>query len=436
MSWQALRRWGTTTCAVGIVLLAVACGGSGGKGGQIVWIEGTPPPELAGAGAVLITAPIQPDPALPETAAPDEGQPETAADTQTPAPTQPVLVEQPADVASGATMTPNQRLDLQPNELGLIPVLMYHDIRKEEPEVDDGYTRSVADFKADLQALYDLDYYVVPLRDIVANEIAAPPGKHPVALTFDDGTAGHFRYLDQPEGSLTIDPNSAVGVLEEFFTAHPDFGRGGYFAVPPTTCFDWEASGAEPDQTPYCGQKLKWLLDNGYEVGNHTRDHADLLDLDDETFMEKVGEGWIGLQEAHPEARPDILALPFGNYPDSEKRPHQRRLLREGFTYKGIEITIAGALMVGANPAFSPASTEWDPLYIARIRAYDGELGSTEWLQTLSDNPEQLYTSDGDPGTITVPALVSSALGDVNRAGVEADGKIVLEYDPTTGATA
>lgn len=330
-------------------------------------------------------------------------------------------------------MSAAERLAAQPNELGLIPVLMYHAITKAEPTTDDGYTRSVAQFEADLQTLYDRGYYVVPLGDVVANRIAAPAGKHPVVLTFDDGTAGHFRYLVNADGTVAIDPDSAVGILERFFAAHPDFGRGGYFAVPASTCFDWDADRAEPDQTPYCGQKLEWLLDRGYEVGNHTVTHADLLDVDDATFTEEVGGGWTGLKAAYPGVTPDILALPFGNYPDRDKHPDQRAMLRDGFTYDGTAVKLRGALMVGANPAYSPASTEWDPLFIARIRTYDGELGSTEWLQTLDANPDQRYTSDGDPLTVTVPASTNPALGDLDRAGTEADGATVVVYDPRTG---
>ncbi|MCC6792383.1 MAG: polysaccharide deacetylase family protein [Thermomicrobiales bacterium] len=296
---------------------------------------------------------------------------------------------------------------------------------------DDGYTRTVAEFRRDLGLLYELGYYVVPLRDIVADEIRAPLGKHPVALTFDDGTANHMRYLVGVDGSVSIDPESAVGILEAFFAEHPDFGRGGYFAVPPQTCFDWQKAGAEPDQTPFCAQKLRWLLDHGYEVGNHTLDHADLLDLDDDAFMNEVGGGWLGLVEFVPGLEPNILAMPYGNYPDSEAHPGQRQLLRDGFRFRGVQVSIAGALMVGADPAVSPSSTEWDPLYIARIRAYDGELGATEWLNKLAEDPESLYTSDGDPETITLPLPLEGTL-DRTRAGHA--GKQIIEYDPATGA--
>src|SRR3954469_19049974 len=115
----------------------------------------------------------------------------------------------------------------------MIPVLEYHVITTDQSQ-EAQFTRTVDDFKADLQWLYDHDFYVVPLKDVIADAISAPAGKHPVVLTFDDSTAGQFRYLIGADGSVSIDPDSAVGMMEAFYAAHPDFGRGGFFAVLPT----------------------------------------------------------------------------------------------------------------------------------------------------------------------------------------------------------
>jgi hypothetical protein len=200
-------------------------------------------------------------------------------------------------------------------------------------------------------------------------------------------------------------------------------------------CFDWQGTTTEPDQTPFCAEKLKWLIDHGYEVGDHTVEHEDLLDLDDDAFEAAVGGGWIGLQAIVPELVPSILAMPFGNYPDQDLHPEQREWMRSGFVYDGVEIRLQAALMVGANPAVSPASTEWDPLYVARIRAYDGELGSTEWLDVLSGNPSLLYTSDGDPQTITIPTSLPSSLAEtLDQSRLLQEGRQIVRYDPLTGS--
>lgn len=413
-----------------LALLLGACRDSGGRDKQIDWQEGTPPPETLTALAPTVVPPAT------ETLAPGLStatEPTTAQDVAFEVAPTSTTMSLSDGSANGTLLSSSERMQLRPNEMGQIPILMYHEI-VESGSTEDGYTRTVAEFRSDLQLLYDLGYYVVPLRDIVNNEIRAPVGKHPVALTFDDGTANHFRYLIESDGSAAIDPVSAVGILESFFADHPDFGRGGYFAVPPATCFDWQKAGAEPDQTPYCAEKLRWLLDHGYEVGNHTLNHGNLRDLDDQSFAAEVGGGWAGLTALVPGLEPNILAVPYGNYPDSDKHSKQRQMMRDGFSYEGMDISIAGALMVGADPAVSPVSTAWDPLYIARIRAYDGERGSTEWLNRLAQEPDQLYTSDGDPNTITIPAALPPALeGTFNRTRAETEGKIIVEYDPNTG---
>lgn len=434
--------WGRGTTraviTVGGLLFLAGCGDSGDRGGrQITWFEGTPPPGFGSDSAGTDRS------AMGEVLPPPQAEQTSTIVVETESPTsfpvstafttaEPAAEGEPLGEPLRA-LRAEDRLRTRPNELGWIPVLMYHSIVNGDVQSDDGYTRSVAQFRADLQTLYDHGYYVVPLAQVVANAIVAPVGKQPVVLTFDDGTVGHFRYLIGDNGAVRIDPNSVVGVLEAFYADHPDFGRGGFFAVPPSTCFDWETNAAEPEQTPYCGQKLKWLVDNGYEVGNHTYDHADLLDLEDDQFIEAVGRGWTGLTDVYPEGRPDILALPFGNYPDREKHPVQRAMMREGFDFEGQRVTIVAALMVGANPAVSPASTEWDPLFVARIRAYEGEMGSKEWLRVLRDAPGLVYRSDGDPGTITVPSETESGLGSLDVERLEAEGKTIIVYDSATG---
>ena len=246
----------------------------------------------------------------------------------------------------------------QPNEVGQILILEYH-VFTTDPNQAGHWVRTIDQFRSDLEWLYEHDFAVVPLRDVFLIRIAAPRGKHPVVLTFDDGTAGQFRFLPQPDGSLRVDPNSAVGVMEAMFASHPDFGRGGHFAVLPFNCFHVPD---EPDQEPYCQEKLRWLDAHGYGVGNHTAGHTDLHDVDDATFKSTIGDAIAWAEASVPHASADILTLPFGNYPDAKKHPEQMRWLRDGFTYKGRPVRLLGALMVGGGPAPSPVSVLLGPL--------------------------------------------------------------------------
>ena len=335
----------------------------------------------------------------------------------------------PATSQAGG-MTPADRVTHAPNELGVIPILQYH-LFTTDPAAEDYLTRPIEDFRADLQWLYDHNFYVISMADLVRNEIDAPAGKHPVVLTFDDASASQFRLIEQEDGSLLVDPNSAVGVMEEFFRTYDDFGRGGFFALLHFNCF---AIPTEPDQMQWCGRKLDWLAENGYEIGHHTWGHQDLLDVTDEEFQYQMGELWQWIEAEVPAsgALPSVIAMPYGNYPDRDTHQSQRQMMREGIPYEGEVYVLEGALMVGAEPAPSPSSTEWDHIWIPRIQAFDDELA--KWLPQFENGGVILYTSDGDPDTVTVPDPLPEWLGDsLDPDLIAASGKTLIQYDPGTG---
>ncbi len=420
-----------------LCFLLTNCGGGGGA--QIQWIEGTAPPELIAQinAGIESTATSEPVPTVTESKELENADTEPATEvvpTDEPEPTEETTTA--AGLVTGVKLNADQLEEFKPNEMGMIPVLEYHTITTNEDD-EEQFVRTADDFRADLEWLYERDFYVIPLRDLVLNRIAAPAGKRPVVLTFDDSTTGQFRYLVQDDGSVEIDPDSAVGIMEAFYARHPDFGRGGFFAVLPQGqfCFGWSVDGSrDDDQLPYCEQKLKWLLDNEYEIGNHTLNHTDLLKQDDGTFRAELAGAFLALKEFDSRIEPDILAMPFGNYPDLETKQQQRAWLREGFEWDGAGYKIIGCLMVGDAPTESPVSTEYDPVFIARIQAFDEDLGidgrgSGYWFSVFENDPEFLYVSDGDPNTITVPEeLPASMVGTLDTDKIEADGKELVQY--------
>jgi peptidoglycan/xylan/chitin deacetylase (PgdA/CDA1 family) len=290
-------------------------------------------------------------------------------------------------------LTPEELQQYQPNELGQIPILEYHHFG----DTSEQFVRTPDQFRGDLQWLYDHNFYVVPLHDVLTFSIDAPAGKRPVVLTFDDSPASQFRLLPLDSGRFGIDPNCAIGIMEEFFGKYPDFGRGGVFAVVPDKLFDWTPTVAEPDQTQYTQIKFQWLVDNGYEFANHSRDHVNLSELDNEQIMYQLAEANKEIQALAPGAAVASISLPYGMYP-----PGGDDTLFRGFDYQGRHYAWQAALQVGANPTVAPISTEYDPYAMARIQAFDDELYN-HWFPIFEQNPGILYVSDGNPNTVTVP---------------------------------
>ncbi len=299
-----------------------------------------------------------------------------------PAPTSaPTPIPAPSPTPESTPILGSGEVRHQPNELGQVLILEYHTI----DNTGDNFTRSPEQLRADLEWLYEHDFYVIPVRDYLINEIRAPAGKRPVVLTFDDGVVSQFRYVTDAGGERTLDPNSAVAVLEQFFSEHPDFGRGGLFSILPLAPFAWPDA---PDQLEYAEEKLQWLLANGYEIGNHTLGHSNLGELTSEEAMEDLAAAVDLIHEYVPDAAVEVIALPFGAYPRDES------LLR-GFQYQGRRYEFHGALKIGAGPALSPAHDDFDPFAVPRIQASDEELG--KWFGYVEDNPDLIYVSDGNP---------------------------------------
>src|SRR5581483_6847549 len=195
---------------------------------------------------------------------------------------------------------------LPPNELGRVMILEYHKIDRPEER----WTRTPENFRRDLETLYARGYRLLALNDLLDGRIALPAGTTPVVLTFDDSSPGQFRYLER-NGTLEIDPQSGVGILEAFIKDHPDFGRAATFYVLP--------GASRPnrlwDQPEHAGRKLQWLVARGYEIGNHTLWHANLGQYGEATVRGQVARAQEWIQRHVPAYRPRTLALPHGVYP-------------------------------------------------------------------------------------------------------------------------
>ena len=144
---------------------------------------------------------------------------------------------------------------VKPDESKEIMVIMYHNLSEKNTD----YGRTVESFKQDLERLYDMGFRTISMHDYIQNNITVEAGYTPVVLTFDDGHITNFNYIET-DGQLTIDPDCVVGILDEFSNTHPGFGRNAIFYLNYGNAFG---------QSEYLAQKLTYLLENGYEIGNH-----------------------------------------------------------------------------------------------------------------------------------------------------------------------
>ncbi|MGW0733195.1 polysaccharide deacetylase family protein [Streptomyces sp. NPDC002851] len=283
------------------------------------------------------------------------------------------------------------------NELGAVPVLMYHQI-VEKP--GSAYDRTPKDFRAELERLAREKYVPVTAADYATGNMDIPAGTHPVVLTFDDSTDSQFRLGADGE---PVD-DCAVGILRDVAREHPHFKaratlfvNGGAFAS--------------------TGQKkaLTWLHEHGFEIGNHTRDHANLAQSGADGARRQIAAGQKSILRDVPGAEVVSLGLPFG----AQAEPASVAMTGSagGTTYQN-----RGVYLVGAGPAPSPYAASFDPVAIPRIRSaplkvQDAQYGSTHWLNQLADGSPTRYTSDGDPDRVSYPKDASAK--PVQKKGVE-----------------
>lgn len=281
-------------------------------------------------------------------------------------------------------------LSLKPNEAGEVMILMYHNIGSEEEE----WTRTPENLKKDLLTLYEKGYRPVSLRDYVSNNMDIEAGMTPVVITFDDGNENNFRVIEMEDGEIIIDLDSAIGILEEFNKEYPDFKSTATFFV----------FGNNPFRQPeYLEYKLNYLIEKGYDIGNHTFDHRSMKKATDREYIQEgIGKQVEVINKILPEYEVDTYALAYGERP---KDKELEKYLEKG-NYGEISYENIAILNVGWNPAPSPIADSFNPLSLPRIRASETKVdnvGIYNWLEYFDNNPSKKYISDGIKEVITLP---------------------------------
>lgn len=281
-----------------------------------------------------------------------------------------------------------------PNELGVVPILEYHELTT-KPGGRGAYKFPLAKFKADMYRLYKSGYRPVSLHDFVSGRIDIPAGLSPVVITFDDALRGQVDFDDQGN----ISPSCAAGVLLAMHKQHPDWAAKAIFFVLPM-----KGTQEYFYQKEYSQQKLKWLVDNGFEIGNHTLNHLPgMHGWADERVQAEIAGGSALINKDLPGYNIDTIALPFGVFPKNMK------LVQAGSS-GGVSYKFICALKAGAGPALPPAAMKFNAYQIPRMIPGNGHMEIGWWLTYLDRHKAQRYISDGDPNTITVPVKMAKSV--------------------------
>lgn len=294
---------------------------------------------------------------------------------------------------------------LKVNELGNVPIMMYHgiwnmsddDTEYTKGNVDkDGYQRTSESFRRDLEFYYKEGYRMIRLSDFVEGKIDVELGKSPIVITFDDGKH-NISVSKSEQGELIIDPNSAVGILEEFKNKYPDFKVTATFFL-----------NANLFESEYNEEIIKWLIEHGYDIGNHSADHVDFTKVSEEEASMQIGKMYSIFDTVVPKRYVSIVALPFGS-PYSKEHVNFPYILNS--SYNGKIYHTNATLRVGWEANLSPFSNEFDSTFLKRIRAYDNNGSDFDIEMNFSILSKTRFISDGNPDIITIPNNLKSNVG-------------------------
>ena len=298
------------------------------------------------------------------------------------------------------------------NELGKVPIMMYHGIRERTSSstgtvggnVDkDGYNRTPEAFRKDLEFYYEKGYYMIRLDDYINGIIDVPYGKSPIILTFDDGNEDNIRVTGLDDsGNIIIDENSAIGILEAFKKKHSDVGATATFFV----------NGGIFNQEEYNDKILESMVANGYDVGNHTQKHLDIKKSSADQVQKEIAYVYDELEKVIPGKYVSIIALPFGS-PYTKDNENYKYVLESN--YNGKTYNTKAALRVGWEPEVSPFDKDFDMTFLKRCRAYDNNGKEFDIEMVFSMLEKNRYISDGNKDTIVIKESDSGSLNTTDK---------------------
>ena len=283
-----------------------------------------------------------------------------------------------ANVRPGGGLPDTAHGTLPPNHAGRIPVLEYHVIGGDKNAL---YTRTAASYKADLEEVYRRGYRPITIAQLLDKDFSeVPAGMSPVVFVFDDASPSQFSYIQGADGKLAIDPNSAIGIWEEFMKTHPGWKNRGTFCMLNGAAAGHNFFGDNPkyggQQKAWRFQKVKWLADNGFELCDHTVWHARLDKFSDAVVQEQIARNEMAIDSAVAGYKVRTMALPYGIWPKNRQLAWQGSWT-DPKTGQVHSYKFDAVLEVAGGPTRSPYDPQFDPHAITRVQAVGDDIVKT-----------------------------------------------------------
>lgn len=245
-----------------------------------------------------------------------------------------------------------------------VMILMFHRFTKSDDKPKDKITMRVKDFRTVLEDLYASNFRPVSMNDFLTDNYNIKAGCKPIVLTFDDGIGNQLSLEKGADGKLKAKSDCAVGVLEEMNKKYSDFNlRGVFYLNFDVNFFDGEGTKTE---------RLQYLIDKGFEIGNHTYSHKLLDKASSKEIQNQIGRAQYELEQLLPGYKMQTFALPGGRKVSKKNEP----LLLSG-EYKGVQYKHEAVVFAAWKPTPAHFSKEYDNTHIMRVeatavrRAYD-----------------------------------------------------------------
>ncbi len=144
---------------------------------------------------------------------------------------------------------------------------------------------------------------------------------------------------------------------------------------------------------------MKWLVDNGFELCNHTLWHAQLSKYPDAFVQEQIARLALAVDSAVPGYKMRSMALPQGLWPKNRALA-SKGSWKDPKSGKTVAYNYEAVFEVAGGPSRSPHDPAFNPLSTNRIQVIGDAIERT--INRLEQN-RTAYISDGNPATVARP---------------------------------